>query len=421
LLCASILAIAPVLPAQTPEIMTWNENMPGWSTKLKLTALREGCTATPTPSDCAPYVTNLALQEGVSRVYVSMPLSLSTATSYAVQYSSLSLAYPKIVEVGFDDFVGGLENLEIAGSLSDPGSFVSSVITDIKSKNPKLKFGITTYEDSLTHGIIASSTWLYHGLTFKSIPASVLAKIDNVHLFVHYREDASTYATAVATAKKLFPNAKIYAGAYPYDRIDYIPCAKGSTTPCTLSQEESFYQQLLNTQVAMAKNGTVSGVEFYFGYFGDPQDWPGWTESSRICNPTRLSSCYANSTTLQNMSLNTLNSASSTSSGTAALTLQHTSVYMGSDPVGTQGTPAKVLATNTGTATVTISDMVTAGTNGADFHVTHNCGTTVAKGQACTISIYFKPLATGTRTGEVIIYDNSSTGKQYITLTGTGY
>jgi len=399
--------------------MTWGENLPGWSTKLKLTALREGCTAT--PQDCAPYVTNLALQEGVSRVYVSMPLNVSTAASWAAQYSSLSLAYPKIVEVGFDDFVGAIENLEIAGQLSDPGSFLTSVIADIKSKNANLKFGVTTYADSLTHGLIASSSWSYHGITFKSIPATVLAKIDNVHLFVHYREDASTYASAVATAKKLFPNAKIFAGAYPYDRIDYIPCAKGSTTPCTLSQEESFYQQLLNTQVAMAKNGTVSGVEFFFGYFGQNQDFPDWIKNPRYCNSTRLSECYANTTTLQNMSLNTLNSASSTSSsGSSALTLQYSSVYMGSDPVGVQGTPAKVLLKSTGTASVVISDIATGGTNGADFHASYNCVTTLAPGQACTLSIYFKPLAKGTRSGDVIIYDNTTGSKQYITLTGLG-
>ena len=81
LLCASMLATAPILPAQTPEIMTWGENVPGYSSKLKLTALREGCTAT--PEYCAPYVTNLALLEKVSRVYVSMPWSVSTATCFA--------------------------------------------------------------------------------------------------------------------------------------------------------------------------------------------------------------------------------------------------------------------------------------------------------------------------------------------------
>src|SRR5215467_8284184 len=141
--CASLFASAPALRAQTPEIMTWGENMPGWSTKLKLTSLREGCTDT--PANCANYATNVAIKEGVSRVYISMPLSVSTATSYAVQYSSLSLAYPKIYEVGFDDFVGTIENLQIAGKLSNPGSFIDSVITDLKSKNPNLKFGITTY------------------------------------------------------------------------------------------------------------------------------------------------------------------------------------------------------------------------------------------------------------------------------------
>src|SRR5262249_32728097 len=153
--------------------------------------------------------------------------------------------------IGFDDFVNGLENLEIAGKVSDPGGFISSVITAAKSQNPNLKFGITTYEDSLSQLILTSSTWSNHGITYESVPASALAMIDHVHLFVHFREDASTYATAVANAKKLFPNAIIYAGAYSYDRIDYVPCAIGGTTPCTVSQEESLYQQLLQTQISM--------------------------------------------------------------------------------------------------------------------------------------------------------------------------
>jgi hypothetical protein len=406
-----------MLRAQTPEILTWGENVSGWSSKLKLTALREGCTDT--PAHCAPYVTNLALQEGVSRVYVSMPYTVSNAVSWAAQYSSLSLAYPKIVEIGFDDFVNATLGFEINGTMSDPGSFLASVISATKSKNPNLKFGVTVYLDALTNGLITSSTWSYRGISYKSIPAADLAKIDYVHLFVHYREDAPNYAAAVVTAKKLFPNAKIFAGAYPYDRIDYVPCAKGTTTPCTLAQEESLYQQLLNTQIAMAKNGTVSGLEFFFGYFGDNQTWAGWTQP-RSCNSARLSSCYANTSTLQNMSLSSLTSGFSTTSGTPAVTLQYTKIYMGNDPVGVQGTPAHAWLKNTGTATLNISEMVTAGTDGADFSVTSNCGTAVAPGQSCTLSIYMKPRATGTRSGEVIIYDNASGGKQYITLTGLG-
>src|SRR5215467_4469252 len=177
LLCAVLAGLAPTLHAQTPEIISWGENMPDWSSKLKLTAIREGCSNT--PDYCAGYVTDQAMIQGVSRAHVSMSMDPSTAVNYAAQYSSLSLAYPTITEIGFDDFVNGLENLEIAGKVSDPGSFISSVITAAKSQNPNLKFGITTYEDSLTQLILTSSTWSNHGITYASIPASALAMIDH--------------------------------------------------------------------------------------------------------------------------------------------------------------------------------------------------------------------------------------------------
>ena len=118
----------------------------------------------------------------------------------------------------------------------------------------------------------------------------------------------------------------------------------------------------------MVKNGTVSGLEFFFGYFGENQDFPGWLDNPRYCDSTRLSACYANTTTLQNMTLNTLTSAFSTSTGTPAITLQYTSVYMGAGIVGHQGTPANVWLKSTGTANLKISNIQTAGTNGLDFH-----------------------------------------------------
>jgi len=403
--------------AQSQEIVSWGENMPGWSKKLGLTALREGCTDT--PAHCAVYVTNLAIREGVSRVYVSIPLSISSAASSAAEYSSQSLAYPKIVEVGFDDFVNDIENAEIAGTLSDPGSLVTSVITALKSKNPNLKFGVTVYEDSLSHLLITSSTWSNAGISYKSIPASVLAKIDNVHLFVHYRESASTYATSVATAKRLFPNAKIIAGAYPYDRIDYTTCAYKGTTHCTAAQEQTLFEQLTTTQAGMVKAGTVSGLEFFFGYFGDPQDWPGWVTQTRVCNPTRYAQCYANSDTLQNMSVSILQTAFS-STAVPQVTTQYSSVYMGSEPVGKEGTPGKISLKNSGSGALAISEIVVAGTNAADFPMTHNCGSSLAASAGCTLTVYFRPAAVGSRAGQIIVYDNAGSGRQTINLTGTG-
>src|SRR5580693_7042307 len=41
-------------------------------------------------------------------------------------------------------------------------------------------------------------------------------------------------------------------------------------------------------------------------------------------------------------------------------------------------------------------------------------------GASCTLTIYLRPTAPGTRSGEIIIYANAGAGSQTVTLTGTG-
>jgi len=55
-----------------------------------------------------------------------------------------------------------------------------------------------------------------------------------------------------------------------------------------------------------------------------------------------------------------------------------------------------------------------------DFSETNNCGTTVAAGQSCTISVTFSPSQAGARSGDITVYDNISPGSQVVPLTGTG-
>ena len=55
-----------------------------------------------------------------------------------------------------------------------------------------------------------------------------------------------------------------------------------------------------------------------------------------------------------------------------------------------------------------------------DFSQTHTCGPSVAVGASCTLSVTFKPTATGTRTGTLTITDNSIPPTQTVSLTGTG-
>jgi hypothetical protein len=388
--------------AQTrPNIMSWGENVSAWNTELGLIALREGCSIYPT--ECEPYLDNLANLAGVHTYYVSMPFNVSTSVSWAKEYSALSLSHKMMVEIGFDDFVNKIEDFQENGTLSNPAAFVSEVIAATKSVNPNLAFGVTIYEDSLTHAALTNAV----------LPAALRAEIKYVHLFVHYRENAPNYATYVATAKSIFPNAKIIAGAYPYDRIDYLPCAYKGTVHCTWSQEQSLYKELLQIQANLLKQGTVYGLEFFFGYFGDPQDWPSWTSETRICEPYRLSQCYENSQVLQNISLEVVRATF-----TGSVSLSHTSLAMGSEVLDKWSSPSTVTMKNAGTGPLSITSIGVAGINSADFPMSKNCPATLAAGASCTLTIYFKPLATGARDAYVVIADGD--GTQYVNLTGTG-
>src|SRR5207249_6067481 len=48
------------------------------------------------------------------------------------------------------------------------------------------------------------------------------------------------------------------------------------------------------------------------------------------------------------------------------------------------------------------------------------CGTSLAPGSSCAISVTFKPTATGTRTGSVTITDSATGSPQKLSLTGSG-
>ncbi|MCX7060611.1 MAG: choice-of-anchor D domain-containing protein [Gammaproteobacteria bacterium] len=84
--------------------------------------------------------------------------------------------------------------------------------------------------------------------------------------------------------------------------------------------------------------------------------------------------------------------------------------------VETTSEPEVVTLSNTGTAPLSISSMVTTG----DFRHTTTCGVSVAPGATCTISIRFSPKAVGTRTGETRIVSNAVSSPDLIRLSGTG-
>src|SRR5258708_1471474 len=115
----------------------------------------------------------------------------------------------------------------------------------------------------------------------------------------------------------------------------------------------------------------------------------------------------------------TSNSATLTVSTVAApkVRLSAISLTFGSQAVGTSSVVQFTTLTNTGNATLTFSAVVS---GDFAFGGVGTCGSSVAAGASCTISVKFTPTTTGTRTGAVTLTDNASNSPQTISLTGIG-
>ncbi len=131
-----------------------------------------------------------------------------------------------------------------------------------------------------------------------------------------------------------------------------------------------------------------------------------------------------------------------TATGTRTGTLQVTDQFRiqtvslsgaGVAPPGISISPSTVSFVNTGVGLASSGTTLTLSNNGGlpltvastvitgDFNVAANtCGTFIAPGSACNLTVVFSPRAAGTRTGTLTVTDNASTGTQTVTLTGTG-
>jgi hypothetical protein len=98
-----------------------------------------------------------------------------------------------------------------------------------------------------------------------------------------------------------------------------------------------------------------------------------------------------------------------------------TSLAFGGVTVGQQKALAVKLM-NVGTSVLSIiSPGVTiTGTAAGDYSQTNTCGTSVAAGGSCTITVTFKPLKVGARAATVNVNDNGGLSPQKIPLNGTG-
>jgi hypothetical protein len=179
---------------------------------LGVTGVRGGCSSA--PAGCVEWFRTALVLHPVVSVTITPAWGLSSIEDCARQYSVLSVTTPWLREIGWDDFVAGFgswigsHGVGAAGLLERP-------IDGLKRANPRLRFGITLYEDELPSSMLSDA----------QLPPALKARVEVVYVYLHYRRNAPGYADYVQQVKVMFPRASIIAGAYAYDRIDYLACA----------------------------------------------------------------------------------------------------------------------------------------------------------------------------------------------------
>jgi hypothetical protein len=405
LFCLVLVLLPLSTPAQTSlQIITWNGNTPDANATLGVTSIRLGCSST--PDFCTTEMQQVASSQDVSRIYLSIQMNPNTSATYAAQFSQWSLTNPILFSMGFDDFVNRMEHLQTDFGVAVPGTVITDTLNATKSTNPNLKFHITMYEDQLSSPLLGDS----------NLPASTRAGVDYVQLYIHYRANGPNYAQYLQQTKALFPNAKIIAGAYAYDRIDYLPCLPGGV-PCTAGQDANFFQQLFQIQLSELQQGLVDQIEFFPGYFGLEAQWPAWAEPRR-CAATRLSACIANTLAMRQTVLQDFTAAFGAPGALTSLSPRPL-VFPVQDVSTTSGASAVTL-NNPGTAPLNIGSIAIAGGNAAEFSQQNSCPVTLAANTNCSINITFTPAAVGTRAAQLSVTDNARRSPHFMDLNGVG-
>ncbi len=111
--------------------------------------------------------------------------------------------------------------------------------------------------------------------------------------------------------------------------------------------------------------------------------------------------------------------ASLTGTG-VALTVSPSALNFGSVSVGTTSPSLNVTITNDSSSSVTLTSITVTGSK-AEFPITNNtCGSSLAGGSNCTVSVAFKPTATGIQSASLKVASNGGGSPQSVSLQGIG-
>ncbi|MDX6418089.1 MAG: hypothetical protein QOG28_2709 [Trebonia sp.] len=104
------------------------------------------------------------------------------------------------------------------------------------------------------------------------------------------------------------------------------------------------------------------------------------------------------------------------SGGGSALSASPSSVSFGSTAVGSTSSAQTATVSNPGTTAASVSSVSVSG----PFSQTNTCGTSIAAGGSCTVSVKFAPTASGTASGTLSVASSAPGSPLTVALSGTG-
>jgi N,N-dimethylformamidase beta subunit-like protein/ASPM-SPD-2-Hydin domain-containing protein/centrosomal CEP192-like protein/HYDIN/CFA65/VesB family protein len=106
----------------------------------------------------------------------------------------------------------------------------------------------------------------------------------------------------------------------------------------------------------------------------------------------------------------------------AGISFNPSSLSFGNQGTGTTSAAQTVTVTNSGGASLHVTSVTLTGTNAGDFAKSADTctGQAIAAGATCTVSVTFKPTATGARTASLAFADDAPSSPQTVALSGTG-
>jgi hypothetical protein len=104
----------------------------------------------------------------------------------------------------------------------------------------------------------------------------------------------------------------------------------------------------------------------------------------------------------------------------AGFTVSPASLSFDYATIGSRSVAQTITLTNGGTTAVAFSSIAVTGIQADDFAQSNNCGNSLAAGAACSIAVFFSPVAAGAKSAQLTLAVSAGGSSQHVSLSGTG-